>query len=82
MIVATDVQYDEAAGGARAAAMAFDDWTDAEPRRTRTRDVPGLAPYEPGRFYLRELPCLLALLADVDAEVVVVDGYVVRRKSL
>ncbi len=76
MIVATDVQYDEEADCACAAAVAFDDWADAEPGRSWSLDVEGLAPYEPGRFYLRELPCLLALLDGIEADVVVVDGYV------
>jgi deoxyribonuclease V len=37
-----------------------------------------VAPYEPGRFYLRELPCLLAVLARAPAPLAaaVVDGYV------
>jgi deoxyribonuclease V len=39
----------------------------------------GAAPeYEPGAFYLRELPYLLAMLATLDErpELVVIDGYV------
>jgi deoxyribonuclease V len=42
----------------------------------------GVAEYEPGRFYLRELPCLMAVLGkcgEVEGgvpEVLVVDGYV------
>ena len=37
-----------------------------------------VAPYEPGQFYRRELPCLLAVLGQVrqPLETVVVDGYV------
>lgn len=36
-----------------------------------------IAPYQPGEFYRRELPCLLAVLAcGPVAEVIVVDGYV------
>lgn len=75
MIVATDVLYDEAADRALAAAVAFERWDDAAPTRSWTVTLEGLADYEPGRFYVRELPCLLALLAEVEAEVVVVDGY-------
>ena len=37
-----------------------------------------MAPYEPGSFYKRELPCLLAILRDVPhaLEAIVIDGYV------
>jgi len=37
-----------------------------------------VAPYRPGAFYERELPCILAVLAQVSAKVraVIVDGYV------
>jgi deoxyribonuclease V len=40
--------------------------------------VSPVAPYEPGQFYRRELPCLLAVLGKIpDAvEAIVVDGYV------
>lgn len=37
----------------------------------------GVAPYEPGAFYLRELPCLLGVLREgPPADLVIVDGYV------
>ena len=37
---------------------------------------PGVAPYRPGEFYLRELPPLRAVLADLDAlGLLVADGY-------
>ena len=37
-----------------------------------------MAPYEPGAFYKRELPCLLALLQDIEPALsaIVIDGYV------
>jgi deoxyribonuclease V len=37
-----------------------------------------VAPYQPGQFYRRELPCLLSVLATVaePLEAIVVDGYV------
>lgn len=78
MIVATDVRYDEDARTALAAAVAFDAWTDAEPRREWTVEVDGVADYVPGSFYERELPCLLAVLEPVRAvlSAVVVDGHV------
>jgi deoxyribonuclease V len=47
----------------------------------RTVEVTPIAGYEPGAFYRRELPCLLALLAEAESfagsiEAVVIDGYV------
>ena len=40
--------------------------------------VHGLEPYEPGQFYKRELPCVLALLSlfQQPLSTIVVDGYV------
>jgi deoxyribonuclease V len=36
-----------------------------------------VAPYEPGAFYKRELPCILALLERLKAQpdIIIVDGY-------
>jgi deoxyribonuclease V len=74
---ALDVDY-AADGSARAALVAFSDWTDAAPALTRVVTVDRVAPYEPGAFYKRELPCLRAVLDALDAlpAVLVVDGYV------
>ncbi|MCK6545870.1 endonuclease V [Myxococcota bacterium] len=80
MIFATDVDYDEAAGTGRAAAVGFERWIDSQPLVERTRTHAPIAAYEPGSFYKRELPCLVPLLVDLAAlhaiDVVVVDGYV------
>ena len=53
------------------------DWADAEPCYEVTAFVEAVAEYEPGAFYKRELPCLLAVLAKLPAvpDLVVVDGY-------
>lgn len=77
--VAVDVQYDESRDVGVAAAVVFDDWRDASPRQEHIAEHEGLAAYVPGRFYERELPCVLPLLSALEAEqveVVVVDGYV------
>jgi deoxyribonuclease V len=43
----------------------------------RTADVPVVAPYRPGQFFLRELPPLRAVLATAGRlHLVIVDGYV------
>ncbi len=74
-IVALDVCY--ADDRARAAAVVFHAWTDAEPAEEHVVEVTGVAPYEPGAFYRRELPGLLAVCRAVGpATLLVVDGYV------
>jgi deoxyribonuclease V len=78
MILALDVAYTDDTQG-YAVAVAFAEWGAAVPAATYAATVSPIAAYEPGAFYKRELPCLLAVLAQVDlSEVscVVVDGYV------
>lgn len=75
MIVAVDVDYRDKE--AVAACVGFAAWTDDASAFERVVRIPGApAAYVPGSFYLRELPCVLAALKDVSADVVVVDGYV------
>jgi deoxyribonuclease V len=76
-----DVDYDDVSGTAKAAAVCVDHaGVDAARGAAFAVDVDGVAPYQPGAFFLRELPCLLAVLAQasvVDGVALVVDGYVV-----
>jgi deoxyribonuclease V len=53
-------------------------WTDPATIEERTVAIAAALPYQPGAFYQRELPCLLAVLAAVTTPlaIVVVDGYV------
>lgn len=76
MILATDTDYSEA--GARTAGVLFRSWADAEPAATRVIETTEVAAYEPGAFFRRELPLILALLEALDEppSMVVVDGYV------
>ena len=77
MLVALDVAYFGTRG--HAVAVAFTDWTTAEVTASYSVTLDQVLPYEPGAFYKRELPCLLAVLAQVDLAVVsclLVDGYV------
>lgn len=71
-----DVGY----GGQQAvsACLLFDQWTSAQPSQALVRTFSPIAPYVPGQFYRRELPCLLATLSQVARtfDTVVVDGYV------
>ena len=75
MIACLDVDYRETA--AYAAGLAFHDWSDATPAIEKVIPVVGVHPYQPGQFFRRELPCLLAVLRELPpVAVVVVDGYV------
>lgn len=78
MLLALDVAYQADEQG-YAVGLAFADWAAAAPLATYTATLAPVPPYEPGAFYRRELPCLLAVLAQVDlaaVQCVVVDGYV------
>lgn len=76
MILTTDVAYRD--DMACAAGILHPDWRTDEIARTITKTISPVAPYEPGQFYQRELPCILSLLEDIDGdlEAIVVDGYV------
>jgi deoxyribonuclease V len=77
MIVAVDVDY--RAHEVVAACVAFRAWTDAAALVEYAVHVPGPpAPYQPGQFYQRELPPLLAAIRrlTVPPAIVIVDGYV------
>jgi deoxyribonuclease V len=82
VIVAVDVDYREAQ--VVAAAVGFESWTANESviEVIVTTDAPP-APYEPGKFYLRELPHIRAALALIAQPVtaIIVDGYVWLGKS-
>ncbi len=77
MIVAVDVDYRDDA--VVAACVGFDAWSDATTAlEIVVRSDAPPAPYEPGRFYVRELPHIHAALMLLSAppDVIVVDGYV------
>ncbi len=76
MLACVDVAYGDTS--ALAACVLFESWTSARASRTLTKVVAPIAPYEPGAFYKRELPCIEAVLADVVAtlEAILIDGYV------
>jgi deoxyribonuclease V len=58
--------------------VAFEAWPFPAPTRVVTSHCGPAADYEPGHFYRRELPCLLALLDELGGlpRCIVVDGYV------
>jgi deoxyribonuclease V len=75
LAAAVDVHY-PASGGARAAAVLSAGPSFSLVVDERVVTVSEVLPYQPGAFYLRELPALLAVLAGQDAlGLVVVDGY-------
>ncbi|HET91272.1 MAG TPA: endonuclease V [Chloroflexi bacterium] len=76
MILAVDVRY--RGDRAVAAGVLFEAWEDCEPFRILFAQLTGVAAYEPGQFYKRELPCILALVEQLERrpEHILVDGYV------
>ncbi|RTQ49240.1 endonuclease V [Hymenobacter gummosus] len=77
MLLALDVAYSPTQG--HAVALAFPAWAAAEASAVYQATVSPVADYEPGAFYKRELPCLLAVLAQVplaEVDALIVDGYV------
>lgn len=82
MIACIDVDYrDDPADGrttAVAACVLIPSWSAPHAAAEYACFVPQVADYVPGQFYRRELPCILAVLAEVaePVELVVIDGYV------
>jgi deoxyribonuclease V len=78
MIAALDVRYDEDPLTGQAAAVIFERWDDAAPLAEYTATFDGIAPYVPGQFFKRELPCLLAVLGKISEPLdqIIVDGFV------
>jgi deoxyribonuclease V len=80
VLLAVDVAYDEATRRGLAAGVVFSTWSDKAPIEERVRACEHIAPYEPGAFFRRELPCVLPLIEELLAlcpiKTVIVDGYV------
>ncbi|MGN6105770.1 MAG: endonuclease V [Kofleriaceae bacterium] len=76
MLGCLDVDYQ--ANAVTTACVGFDAWTDELARIELVVRTPGPpAPYQPGAFYERELPHLLAALERMPPlEIVIVDAYV------
>ncbi len=76
LYAAVDVHY-PASGGAYAARVLSRDPRFEEIVDERVHWLPTVTPYQSGRLFLRELPALLAVLADAaDLALIIVDGYV------
>lgn len=78
MHLAVDVNYRDD-GSAAAAGIVFAGWASGTIEDTVVRRIASVQPYRPGRFFERELPCLLAVLGDAPAQLdtIVIDGYAV-----
>lgn len=76
MILAIDVAYQDSR--ACVAGVLFKHWDSPEPEQVLSLMLDGVADYQPGAFYLRELPCITRLLAAVKQPLsaIVIDGYV------
>jgi len=82
-ILAVDVSYQEDV--AQVAGVLIEKWEDTAIIQSHVFTMPCPAPYEPGAFYKRELPCILALLDRMKApgvinpekpDFIIIDGYV------
>jgi len=76
MILAIDVHYEN--DRASIAGLAFNTWESQTESAVYKSFLDGVAPYESGSFYLRELPCIKMLLDehDLKPDVIVIDGFV------
>lgn len=76
MLACVDVDYQQ--DHAKAACCLFEDYDDAAARSELVEVISEPAAYRPGQFYLRELPCLLAVLKRVSEPLaaILIDGYV------
>lgn len=80
MILAFDTYYLE--DKAKTVCLAFKNWSDAKPTNSYEEIIDGIAEYESGAFYKRELPCILSLLNKIKSEfenisAIIIDGYVI-----
>lgn len=76
MITAFDTHYIN--DDATTACVCFENWTDSVSKQDFVELTTNVAPYESGKFYKRELPCIVSLLKkhNLQPEIIVVDGYV------
>ena len=76
MILAFDTYYFD--NKAKTACVAFSNWEEATPIHVFEETLKDIAPYVPGEFYKRELPCILSLLNQIDVPIstIIIDGFV------
>ena len=80
MILAVDAQYNgDGVTTGKVAGVLCEGWDFPDIIETHVFHVTDVAPYEPGSFYKRELPCLKAVLTRLKGnlpDIIIVDGYV------
>ena len=76
MILAVDVQYSN--NNAVAGGVVFEHWQDERPQKEFISLIKGVEGYKPGKFFKRELPCILKLIAEYQLRpgCIVIDGFV------
>src|SRR3954470_22013277 len=77
MILAFDTYYK--GDCAKTVCIAFHNWEDEHIAEVWTEELIGVAEYNPGEFYKRELPCIMSLygkLPVMNVEAIVIDGFV------
>lgn len=76
MKIAIDVQYEK--NSALAAGIIFEHWESDIVFKKVVKEIKHVEPYEPGSFYKRELPCILALLEIIPEtlDTIIIDGFV------
>ena len=77
MKIVIDVGYDK--NRANAASLSFEKWDDSTPTNSKKILIENIADYESGKFYLRELPCILESLNQYDldeVDTIIIDGFV------
>lgn len=81
MKVAVDVHYEK--DKSIAACVIFEEWDDSNPVETKRIVLPSAREYRPGKFYIRELPCILSVLESTHYffETIIIDGYVHLKKG-
>ncbi len=81
MMAAVDVHYE--IDKSIAACIAFKEWGDSSPYKSKRITLSPSKDYCPGRFYKRELPCILAVLESIDHtfDIIIIDGYVHLKKD-
>ena len=77
MKIAIDVYYTN--NKAKSVGIIFKNWEDTQPYNIISSHTTNPFEYESGRFYKRELPCIIELMELVDMNqihTIIVDGYV------
>lgn len=78
MIIAFDTYYYD--NKAKTIGVSFNSWEDENYQKIYSEIIEGVAEYEPGSFYKRELPCITSLLKKInldEIDTIIVDGYVI-----